>query len=889
MKKSDVFSDVKSDIDTKRVFKCVNEISHFLDQQRNRVRCTVDLFSNAIESHRARLCSYVEKLMFIAPLEHGRKCEEILWRKCFYDVYTSLKRMKKQEMWTKDEVSWLVNLLYSGIGFYQHLIMRLQEEFQLNLDGVEEFPMYKCNYGLMCHVFDKRSNTIENQSDTIKIKEWAKNCVHRSLLYIGDLNRYMFDFYPGWDISVAYRYYMKALYLKPEIGIPHNQLGTLSNSQNCTLDAAYRYLRCLYCKELFDGAEANLVAIMEQYPPIGLTYNNLPLKKRIFSQFLHLIGVWFLQKSPIKDVDQLCLEFVDNINVWFPEPGGTTSILKHDPTSLVELVETKCVRTFDLPENENTVFKVLVVFIICHHKLQQKQYKTGTSAIHSASTVIVAFISRTIEYVVKKLKETLPEPTPPIIGSKEDEEKNRKAKRRRRRRRICGTGSLTDDELSDCNLSENEDSDSDSEENLIFDESSDEEHLKSFNGTNGHPASNIQMNGIMNGHTKKFKKSNNTSKLIKFFQEQYHMMQVIKVSCDWLRCNKEVMSPISGWKAVFENFATLLNYSSVLVNNVNEVEIMFKENVPLPEDVELKELQALKIVQEKMSWQWKKIISLTLEQEMKRRLYHITEFGKFLSDLEKTIFLYDEERNWFNTITESEPIIKKETVKKLDDEQRGKLMKEMGQLWLEAEVKNLESKVKQTAKVNLLTPYLVVDSEALTQHCILVKKLVSSRQFVLLIPTAVVSDLDELKRTSGRARDAIRWLESQFRQGNRFLRMQRNNEKQSIPLVAYPRKKDNEAWLFMQIMECCYYLNNSARVTKTEDKAKIEEGSNFVRLLTGSRTLSNLTDVDVAIPNDKPLRQQPFNMAIVKKSTGLLIEHIGDFYGKWKDSTKSHG
>lgn len=72
----------------------------------------------------------------------------------------------------------------------------------------------------------------------------------------------------------------------------------------------------------------------------------------------------------------------------------------------------------------------------------------------------------------------------------------------------------------------------------------------------------------------------------------------------------------------------------------------------------------------------------------------------------------------------------------MDDEQRVKMMKEMGQLWLEAEVKNLENKVKQTAKMSLLTPYLVVDSEALIQHNILVKKLVSSRQFVLLIPTA---------------------------------------------------------------------------------------------------------------------------------------------------------
>lgn len=61
----------------------------------------------------------------------------------------------------------------------------------------------------------------------------------------------------------------------------------------------------LHSKEMFDGAEANLIAIMEQYPPIGLSYNNLPLKKRIFSQFLHLVGVWFLQKSPIKDVDQV--------------------------------------------------------------------------------------------------------------------------------------------------------------------------------------------------------------------------------------------------------------------------------------------------------------------------------------------------------------------------------------------------------------------------------------------------------------------------------------------------------------------------------------------------------------------------------------------------------
>lgn len=77
------------------LFRTINEIAHYLDQQRNRVTVTSDLFSSALESQRSRLCSYIEKLMFLAPVEYGRKCEEILWRKCFYDVYTFFKRLKK--------------------------------------------------------------------------------------------------------------------------------------------------------------------------------------------------------------------------------------------------------------------------------------------------------------------------------------------------------------------------------------------------------------------------------------------------------------------------------------------------------------------------------------------------------------------------------------------------------------------------------------------------------------------------------------------------------------------------------------------------------------------------------------------------------------------------
>lgn len=60
-------------------------------------------------------------------------------------------------------------------------------------------------------------------------------------------------------------------------------------------------------------------------------------------------------------------------------------------------------------------------------------------------------------------------------------------------------------------------------------------------------------------------------------------------------------------------------------------------------------------------------------------------------------------------------------------------MKNMGQLWLKAEVRDLESRVRR--KAGNFSPYLVVDSEALIEHIVLVKQLVGSRQFIVIIPT----------------------------------------------------------------------------------------------------------------------------------------------------------
>ena len=42
-----------------------------------------------------RLKECCERLMFHDPIEYGRKAEELLWRKVFYDVIQTMKQFKK--------------------------------------------------------------------------------------------------------------------------------------------------------------------------------------------------------------------------------------------------------------------------------------------------------------------------------------------------------------------------------------------------------------------------------------------------------------------------------------------------------------------------------------------------------------------------------------------------------------------------------------------------------------------------------------------------------------------------------------------------------------------------------------------------------------------------
>ncbi|CAH8515301.1 unnamed protein product [Schistosoma turkestanicum] len=83
---------------------------------------------------------------------------------------------------------------------------------------------------------------------------------------------------------------------------------------------------------------------------------------------------------------------------------------------------------------------------------------------------------------------------------------------------------------------------------------------------------------------------------------------------------------------------------------------------------------------------------------------------------------------------------------------------------------------------SFLSPFLVLDAYCLTSHLPMVKQLVSSNRFILIIPQAVISHLDYLKKTLASARVAIRYLEHEAHGGNRYLRLQKPDEQPNQPI-----------------------------------------------------------------------------------------------------------
>lgn len=135
-----------------------------------------DLFTPKLNIQRKKFREYCERLIFSEPILFGHKGEELLWRKCYYDAVATAKKLKKRE-YTAEEVCNIESHINAGVGYYHHYIAKLEVEYDLDLNGFVDFGL--------CVVSKKERKKVEVED----VKKWAKESVHRCLVYLGDLCR----------------------------------------------------------------------------------------------------------------------------------------------------------------------------------------------------------------------------------------------------------------------------------------------------------------------------------------------------------------------------------------------------------------------------------------------------------------------------------------------------------------------------------------------------------------------------------------------------------------------------------------------------------------------------------------------------------------------------
>ncbi|KAG8223141.1 hypothetical protein J437_LFUL000563, partial [Ladona fulva] len=692
---------------TKRLYRTISEAVRYLDDQQGKAKTCTDLFLPHMENQRARLREYCERLIFSDPVGYGRKGEELLWRKGYYEALTAAKRLRKGNTWSLEESAHLQNHLLAGVGNYHHLIFRMQIEYKLDFRGIIDFPLLVEDGGL-----SKGKSSLGKLPEVSGV-EWTRQAVHRCLVYLGDLNRYLSDLHPCWDSALSTRYYYQALSLNPEIGMPHNQLGTLASTQNHSVDASYHYMRCLVCPQSFEGAEGNLLRMLEKNNVwleahlVRISESQLKGENQVgpsqeeqihvcLARFLSLIGAWFFDKTPALDMNQLCHQTLIDFQqcLAFPKTRETDVKINEDELTLDQLSNLLSGKSKDGDKedphyfNDEIVFKMMVMLLMCLDKMQklvlvQHVMQCIQDAVPFCSPdgtySPVTWNSSEDKAVVENGGVETKEENQMVNGTVKPEKSKKKTLssklRRRRRRRIRKSSSDSDasDDDSQAGSSSSDDGESDGSESEGLEEeivasSDDEEEEEEASAL-----SEVKEEGVSNGNQEEKipeelkGPSEDTWRLVLDLlmgngeDGEVRFVGAVKICSDWLRGDASVISacarssPLLLQRVV--KLANLVNVDvSVLVNTgFEEIEHLkaqdiheISQKIPLPEDVLLKGIPLLKSLQETLDWDYHRHRRMSSLEEAIIRAHKVVNFAHYLCTISEAAVSYDTEKRKFS-------------------------------------------------------------------------------------------------------------------------------------------------------------------------------------------------------------------------------------------------
>ncbi|XP_043199324.1 protein SMG5-like [Amphibalanus amphitrite] len=843
----------------KRSLSSAAELARRLDENLRKAGTVPEIFSPSNNVLRLRLRELCEHLLITDPEESGRRAEELLWRKVHYEPYSLAKQTGQTVPLGALDTALLASHLLAGLGSYQQLVTSLQTQLGVCADQRTDLPLCQ-PAGLT-----QETVTVRPSDAAGTVTDWGQAALQRILTNLGDLARYLSELRLGdYPPTLAARYYNQAVLLSPSVGRPHNQLGTLAGSATHGLQAAYHYLRCMTCDEPFDGGQVNLRKLLEKNHnrrvELEMEHGNseVPARRRLIISFLDVIyGATLMEGAKQHRFVRLCQETLQWLSFCLhpPSDGGVVSINGQplDGTAL----------------DSRTVLLMVVVVILALQTL-----KEDAAAASGLRAFLLAAFSCLVRTVSSRLTARFPalaaaaEPPAPAPAQRPGGGRERRGKRSRRRRAPDDDSEDEEEppllsqmtqlsQLSLPGLSDDSDSDSDS----LCSAGSDSEGDERPGSAGGRPGA-AELTAVL---------------------KDEGLLVPLRICCDWLRANEDVLRSCTESSAeLWRHLVQLVNAVTTEVTTDTRVEgargeflrqlaaapASLAQSTPLWEDRLLRGVHLLGTRHQHMDWNDPLRQTLSPPEEALLRVQLLVDFCSWLT-LVPQLGVTQVAGRFVHTSSSSATGAAEHTNGALKDDQesgerRRQLMSNMAEQWLRSEVRSLRSRTARRGGQASFSPYVVVDTGALVHHLEQLKQMVKDRQFVVVVPNAVIHELDERKAGCSSSREASRWLEAQFRRGNRFLRPQRANEKASIEMVKYPRRKQREQWHFFQILECCNHLSRS--VPAPDPGAP--------------------PSVTLLVAGEEAATGRDFSPRGLASAAGIHFELITAFHSKWALSSK---
>lgn len=272
---------MNDELNKNETYRRILAAAHKLETIQCNLESVIDFFSVPIVKLYSKLSNDCMRLLFQSDhfkLDHFRKAEELLWRRIYYDIYR-FQKTKRQKIKRQDELL-IESHFVSGIGFYSTFIVKLRSHynvndvrgivwpFNLSLGPIDNFIADKRLNDDLCKSLSSIDTSLagsegKDSPDRDPAKIWAKLAIYRSLVYMGDLARYLLETNQYDYRKLAYDFYLSASRNQPDYGLPFNQLATLAGGQNNNLDAVCNYMRCCLRQKPFERAEGNMRSLFE--------------------------------------------------------------------------------------------------------------------------------------------------------------------------------------------------------------------------------------------------------------------------------------------------------------------------------------------------------------------------------------------------------------------------------------------------------------------------------------------------------------------------------------------------------------------------------------------------------------------------------------------------